>query len=483
MTARRRHVAIACVLAAIVLVVLDAAIANVALPAIARSLRVAPAVSVRVVTAYQMALVMALLPCAALGERVGYRRVYAAGVALFTASSALCALAPSLAWLVAARFLQGLGGAAVMSLGVALLRLVVPPQQLGAAIGWNALAVALSSAAGPTIGAAVLSAGGWPWLFAVNLPLGALVLLATRALPHDPGSARPLDVVSVALNAAGFASLVVGAELVTSHRALAVATLGVAALAMTALVRRELPREAPLIPLDLLRDGAFRAAVIASVFCFAGQGAAMVALPFYLQHGLGQDTLHTGLTITPWPLTVAVVAPIAGRLTRRVSNAWLCALGGAALATGLAAAALLPLRGVPLGLIPCVVLCGAGFGLFQVPNNRTMFLSAPQARSGAAGGMQGTARLTGQTIGAVIMTLLLAGTTVDVAPRVGLGVASALTLIAAIVSALRAPRGAEVHADTRPPRATSRRETQIVRAATGDSPPGERLHRLAEELL
>ncbi|MEZ4311879.1 MAG: MFS transporter [Polyangiaceae bacterium] len=435
----RRTLAIACVLAALVLVVLDAAIANVALPAIASSLRVTPAESVRVVTAYQMALVMALLPCAALGETFGYRRVYTSGVALFVGASALCAFAPSLSFLVAARFIQGLGGAAIMSLGVALLRFVVEPRQLGTAIGWNALAVALSSAAGPTVGALVLSTASWPWLFAVNLPLGALVLLATRALPDVPGTARKLDLASMALNAAFFGALIVGAEQMPERPFLAALLLAVGALAMAALVRREMPRPAPMIPLDLLRDGSFRVSVIASVCCFIGQSAAMVSLPFYLQHGLGQSALRTGLLITPWPLTVALVAPISGRLADRISGAWLCAAGGVFLAVGLASAALFPLQGRPLALVPFVVLCGVGFGLFQVPNNRNMLLSAPRARSGAAGGMQGTARLTGQTIGALVMTLLFAATPIDIAPRIGLGIAAALTLIAGVVSTLRAP--------------------------------------------
>lgn len=434
----RSRIAIACLLAAIALVVLSAAIANVALPAIASSLQVTPAVSVRVITAYQMALVMALLPCAALGERLGYRRLYTAGVALFTVASALCALAPSLSLLVAARFVQGLGGAAIMSLGVALMRFVVPQKHLGTAIGWNALAVALASGAGPTVGALALSAASWPWLFTLNLPLGALVLLATRALPHAPGSARSLDLISVALNAASFAALVVGAEFMPKSLPLAALILTAAALAMAALVRRELPRDAPLIPIDLLREGSFRTSVIASVSCFAGQSAAMVSLPFYIQHGLGQDALRTGLLITPWPLTVAVVAPIAGRLANRVSGAWLCALGGTLLAMGLAAAALWPVHGRPSTLIPLVMLCGVGFGLFQVPNNRNMFLSAPRARSGAAGGMQGTARLTGQTMGAVLMTLLFTLTSIDAAPRIGLGVAALLTLTAGLISTLRA---------------------------------------------
>jgi len=435
----RRTSAIACVLSAVVLVVLDSAIANVALPAIARSFQATPAEAVRVVSAYQMAIVMTLLPCAALGESRGHRRVYTAGVALFVGASLLCTLAPSLSFLVAARFLQGLGAAAVMSLGVALLRFSVPQPQLGTAIGWNTLAVALSSAAGPTLGGLVLSIASWPWLFAVNLPLGALVLFATRALPDVPGTARGLDAVSMAWNAAAFAGLVAGAELMTERPALGSCVL-VAALVITfALVRREMPRKTPMIPLDLLRQGSFRISVIASVCCFVGQSAATISLPFYLQGGLARDVLETGLLMTPWPLAVALVAPLAGPLANRISGAWLCALGGVALAMGLACLALCPLHGRPWALVGLVALCGAGFGLFQVSNNRNMFMSAPRARSSAAGGMQGTARLTGQTIGALTMTLVFTLTSMDFAPRIGFGIAAALTLIAGVVSTLRAP--------------------------------------------
>lgn len=433
----RRTIAIASVLAAMVLVVLDASNTNVALPTIARSLHVTPATSVWVITAYQTALLMALLPCAALGESLGYRRVFTVGVALFTGASLLCALAPSLPWLVAARFLQGLGGAAVMALGVALLRVVVAHRQLGAAIGWNALAVALSSAAGPAIGAAVLSAANWHWLFIVDLPVGVIVLLASRALPDVGGTARPLDLFSVALNAGTFASLVIGAELLPSRPALAAVLLATAALELVALVRREMPKEAPLIPLDLLRADSFRFSVIASACCFAGQTASMVALPFYLQHELGQNTLTTGLYMTVWPLTVAMAAPFAGRLADRLSTAWLSAAGGLCLATGLGVAALWPLKGDPLLLIPLTTLCGLGFSLFNVANNRNMFLSAPNERSGAAGGMQGTARLFGQTAGAVIMTLLFTIASADAAPQIGLGIGAVLTFVAGLVSMLR----------------------------------------------
>lgn len=433
----RGTLAIASVLAAMVLVVLDAAIANVALPTIAAALQVTPAISVWVITAYQAALLMALFPCAALGESMGYRRVFTAGIALFTGASVLCALAPSLSWLVAARFLQGLGGAGVMALGVALLRVVVPHQRLGAAIGWNALAIALSSAAGPTIGAAILSASSWPWLFAVNLPLGLLVLLAGRALPRTGGTALRLDKLSVGLNAGAFASLIMGAELLTARPAPAAVLIAAAAVAMVALVRREMPKQAPLIPLDLLRAVSFRISVTASILCFSGVAAAMVALPFYLQHGLGQSALMAGVYMTPWPLTVAVVAPFAGRLADRASTAWLCAVGGMCLATGLGAVALWPVKGDLLPLVPLTMLCGLGFGLFNVANNRSMFLAAPKERSGAAGGMQGTARLLGQTAGAVVMTLLFTLAFADAAPQIGLGIGAVLTFAAALVSTLR----------------------------------------------
>ncbi|MEY4512952.1 MAG: Family ership [Pseudomonadota bacterium] len=447
-----RFVAIGCVLAAIALVVLDAAIVNVALPAIALSLHVGVAVSVQVVTAYQMALVMALLPVAAIGESLGCRRVYASGVALFVGASALCAWAPSLELLLAARFLQGVGGAAIMSLGIALLRASVDARQLGRAIGWNTLTVGLASAAGPTVGALVLSFGSWRWLFAVNLPLGLLVLLGTRSLPAVAGGRQVLDVVSMALHAIAFGALVIGGELVSDRAGLATIVVAASAVVMAILVRRERPKDAPLIPLDLLRQGSFRISVIASVCCFVGQSAAMVSLSFYFQRVLRLDALHTGLLITPWPLSVAVVAPTAGRLVDRLSGAWLCALGGLLLSAGLACVALLPAESTQLSLVAAIALCGLGFGLFQVSNNRNLLMSAAPLRSGAAGGIQSTARLTGQALGAVVMTLIFSRVSMDLAPRIGLGVAAALAMAAGLISTLRSapvPDGKKLHGASR----------------------------------
>lgn len=436
----RRRLAIASVLTAMSLVVLDAGMVNVALPTMARSLAATPGEAVLVVTAYQTALVMTLLPCAALGSRFGERRVFQCGVALFIAASVLCAVSPSLPLLVAARFLQGLGGAAVMALGVSLLRFCVSPEQLGSAVGWNALTVALSSAAAPTLGGIVIGGLAWPWLFLVNLPVGVAALMAARGLPSMPGTLKPLDPVSMGLNGAGFALLVLAAEALarSPHTSLALAAL--AGIAFSALVRREIPKAAPLFPLDLLRGRSFRLSVIASICCFTGQAAGLVALPFYLQHDLGQSPLTTGLYLAPWPLGVAAAAAVAGRLSDRISTAWLCAVGGGVLAVGLAAIALWPLNGSPLPLLASSAVCGIGFGLFQTPNNRNLFLAAPPDRSAAAGGIQGTARLTGQVFGAILMTLLFAAAQPGTAPRIGMAVGAVFALAAGLISILRKPR-------------------------------------------
>ena len=441
-TEGRSRLAIASVLMALALVVLDASIVNVALPTLSRSLQVTAATSVLVVSAYQAALVMALLPCAALGESLGYRRVFIGGVAVFTFASGLCAAAPTLSCLVGARFIQGLGAAAVMALGVSLLRTVVPSHKLGIAIGWNALVVALISAAGPTIGAVLLSLASWPWLFAVNLPVGMLVLGAALALPEERGSGRPLDWLSTALNMMAFGLLVVGAESLPRAPVLAGLLLVGGALTLIIMVRREAPKAAPLIPLDLLSNRSFSVSVIASICCFTGQAAGLIALPFYLQHTLGLSLLATGLYITPWPLMAAVAAWLAGRFARPSSTAWLCAVGCACLSAGLYAACAWPLPGTTAGIVPIIMLCGLGFGLFQVTNNRNMFLSAPLERSGAAGGLQSVARLTGQTGGVMLATLLFSAMPLEAAPRICLAMGAILTLTAGLISMLhpKAPK-------------------------------------------
>ena len=435
--APRRHFAVGVLLLTLVLVVLDGAIANIALPSIAASFHATPGDTVWVVSSYQLAVLISLLPFGALGEKLGPRRVYLAGVALFTVASAACAFAPSLHVLVAARFVQGFGGGAIMGLATMNLRFAVPNRLLGAIIGLNAMTIAIASAAGPGIAGAILAVAHWPWLFAVNIPLGIVVLLSGGLLAHTHGVARKIDAAALAANTAMFVLFFSGADRIARAPLLGGALIAAAVLCLLGLLWLERKSATPLVPTDLFAEPAFRIAVMASICCFTGQMLSYVALPFYLQHTLGMTPTLAGLYMMPWPAAVAVIAPISGRLANHVKTAWLCAAGGALLAIGLAIAGLLPAGPHGLVFITGTVIAGLGFGLFQTPNNRILLLSAPRARSGAAGAMQGTARLTGQTLGAISMGLVFGLVSLSAAPAVALAAAAACAMAAALISLAR----------------------------------------------
>lgn len=430
---------------AIAMAVLDGAIANVALPTIARDLRATPADSVWVVNAYQLVITILLLPLASLGEITGYRRIYRIGLAVFTLASLGCALSASLGLLTLARVVQGVGAAGVMSVNAALVRYIYPRRMLGRGIGIVALVVAVSAAVGPTVAAAILSVASWPWLFAVNVPTGVATMLAARALPRTPRSGGRFDYLSALLNALFFGPLILGVDgLGHGGRAPFVAlAFGGAAVAGVALVVRQLPQPAPLLPVDLLRIRLFALSIATSVCSFAAQMLAYVAIPFYFQDALGRGAVATGLLMTPWPAASAFTAPLAGRLADRYSAGALGALGLGLFAAGLALLALLPAVPSDADIVWRMALCGAGFGLFQSPNNRAILSSAPRERSGGASGMLGTARLLGQTSGAALVALMF-GLFHAHATIVALGAASVISLVAAAVSGtrmLRAPGG------------------------------------------
>ena len=434
-TARQR-LNIVAVMAAMSLVVLDAGLVNVALPTIARSLGVSPANAILTVSAYQAALVIGLLPSAHIAEKTGYRSLFIGGLALFSAASILCGLAPSLPILIVARFLQGLGGAAIMALGIALLRFALGPDRLASAIGWNALNVAIFSAAGPIFGALILSVAPWPWLFFAKLPIIALALVTSMTLPEVEPTRRSLDYAGIILHAstAGLFLLAIGMAMAEPYLAI---LSGCAAIALAIiLVLRERTRNAPIWPIDLLGLRTFRVSVAASICCFVAQSAGILALPFYIQLGLGFGPLSAGIVMACWPLTVAVTSTIANRLAKRFGSAPLCVASGSLLSLGLLFSALWPVQNSIAPFAVGAALSGLGFGLFQVPNNRTMFLCAPPERSAVAGGMQGSARLIGQTIGALLMGILMASASNIIAPRLGLGLGAVFAVGSALISVI-----------------------------------------------
>lgn len=434
----RRHFAVGVLLLSLVLVVLDGAIANVALPSIAISLGAHPSDTVWVVSGYQLAVLVALLPCGALGEIYGPRRVFLMGVTVFTLASTACVLAGSLPVLVAARFIQGLGAGAIMGLASMNLRAAVPQRMLGTIIGFNSMAIAISAAAGPAVAGAILSVASWPWLFAINIPLGAAVLLSGRLLGHMEGVRRQLNLPALLASTAMFILFFAGAEQIATAPLTGAILIGCSILCLLSVLRLERNTRTPIVPTDLLADPGFRVAVIASVACFTGQMLAYVALPFYLHHTMGKTPALTGLYMMPWPIATIIMAPIAGRLADRIKTAWLCASGGGLLAAGLLIAGLFPPDAKGLAFLVGATLAGAGFGLFQTPSNRVLLLSAPKARSGAAGAMQGTARLLGQTMGAISMSIIFALAGVDHAPKIALVIAGVCAALSALVSLSRA---------------------------------------------
>ncbi len=424
---------------AIAMTVLDSAIANVALPTIARDFGAPPSESIWIVNAYQLAIVTTLLPLASLGEIVGYRRIYRAGLLLFTAASLTCALSHTMAMLTVARMAQGLGAAGVMSVNGALVRHIYPHCRLGQGIGFNAMVVSASSAVGPTVAAGILALGPWQWLFGVNIPIGlAALAIGWRTLPTNELSERRFDWVSAALNALTFGLVISGVDVLTRTKARLLGALETTAglIVGALLVLRELGQRRPLVPLDLLRDRLFALSVATSIASFAAQMLSFVALPFHFENVLHFSQVETGLLLTPWPVAVGVMAPIAGWLADRMSTAVLCAIGLAIFCAGLAALASLPHGPSAFDIAWRMALCGVGFGFFQSPNNRMMLTSAPRERAGAAGGMLGTARLTGQTIGAVLTAIFL-HLFGDAGEVFGLWVASGFAALAALVSLSR----------------------------------------------
>jgi MFS family permease len=338
-----------------VMATLDGNIVNVALPTLGRALGAEIGALQLVVNAYLAAISLTLIPLGRLGDRLGHRALYAAGLLVFTVGSALCGLAPALGPLVAARVVQALGASAMMAIGPAAITAAFPPERRGRALGAIGTVVALGLTAGPPLGGLILSSLSWHWVFLVNLPVGAAGLVwALRVLPRGGGA------------------------------------------------------PGPLLDLGLFRIPDFSLGLVAGVLSYAALFSQTFLTPFFLARLLGLAPGPLGLVLVAVPLALSVASPLSGWLHDRAVGRGLPSAGMLVLAAGLLSLSFSDAAGgvgrVALGL----ALCGAGMGLFQAPNSVTVMNALPRARLGQGGGLLATARNAGMAAGVALAGALFA---------------------------------------------------------------------------
>lgn len=413
----KRRLAMVAVMTATAMAVFDGAIVNIALPQIAQTMHVQAGMAVWVSSSYLLAAAMLLASFAALATHLGFRTLFAAGIGVFTLSSLGCALSTSLTMLVCMRVLQGIGGAATMSIGPAIMRSIFPSRLLGRVIGLNALLIATSTAVAPILGGTLLSFG-WPWLFAINIPLGlTALLLALRVVPDNRHSERePFDVLGAVLSAVALGALVMTANAFAhpatgshfSSRVLtAVLYAGTAIVAGIAFVIRQRHAPRPLIPLTIFSSARFSLAALTSMVSFVSQGITFIALPFLFQNAYGYSALGSALLFMPWPIGIILAAPQAGKLSDRYSPALISTCGLGCFAIGLALLAQLPEHASIIDIGVRSLICGIGFGCFQSPNNREMMSNVARANNSYASGVLAIMRISGQCLGAAAVGSVL----------------------------------------------------------------------------
>ena len=276
------------------------------LPTIAGDLHVNPSSSIWVVNAFQLAMTISLLAFSSLGDLWGYKRVYVLGLSMFTVTSLICALSDSFITLVIARGLQGFSAAAITSVNTALLRVIFPARFLARGMGINGLIIAVAAAAGPTVAAGILAIADWPWLFAINVPIGLVAfVLSLKFLPRNPVKVegQRFDVTSAVMNALTFGLLicVIDGFAHDIHWYILIPGFVIMLIIGWFFIKRQKMQTYPLLPVDLLRNKIFSLSLLTSVFSFIAQMLALVSIPFFFQRVLHLSEVATGLLLTRWP--------------------------------------------------------------------------------------------------------------------------------------------------------------------------------------
>jgi len=403
---------------------LDNLVVTTALPVIRGDLDASLPQLEWMVNAYTLTFAVLLLTGAALGDRYGRKLLFVGGLAIFTAASAVAALSTSADVLVAARALQGVGGAIVTPLTLTILSAAVPREKRGLVLGaWGGIA-GLAIAVGPVVGGAIVEGIAWQWIFWINVPLGLVALpLAWRHLDDSRGPSGHLDLVGLVLASVGLLGLVWGlvrANSVGWGAAEVVVGFVAGAALLAAFVARELRTPTPMLPLRLFRSAQFTATNLASVGMYFGMFGSIFLLTQFLQTVQGISPLGAGLRILPWTLLTMLIAPVAGVLSDRVGGRPLMVTGLALQAASLAwlAAVLTPTVGYAALLGPFVGL-GVGMGLFFSPVANLVLSSVRPEEEGQASGASNAMRELGGVFGVAVLAALFAhqgGSAVPSAP-------------------------------------------------------------------
>ena len=400
--------------AASFMVVLDLLVVATALSTIRRDLGASIGQLEWTVNAYTLTFAVLLMTAAAVGDRLGWRRVFAVGLGVFAAASAACALAPGVGALIAARAVQGAGAAMVMPLALALLNAAFPPQRRGWAMGIFGAVTALAAVVGPVLGGAITQGLAWQWIFWLNVPLALLAIpLALRRLTESHGPQAPLDLPGLALASGASLGLVWGLVRGTSAgwgSPEVAGTLAAGAVLAVAFAGWESRARAPMLPMRLFASRAFSAGNAAIFFLNASLTGAVFFTAQFLQVSLGQDPLAAGIRLLPWGLAPFLIAPRAGKLADRIGERPLIVCGLLLQAAGLAWIAAVAAPGLTYSaMLAPMILSGAGFAMALPAVTKAVVGSVPPADIGKASGAYSTMRQLGGAFGVAILAAVFAG--------------------------------------------------------------------------